>query len=181
MYGLPDRWLEGLLQAWRGGGILVHGLLVLLLLLLGGGFLAIIDEVAARGLGVGWVLLLLWLLLLLWRRRLLVLKGDVELLGGFLAAEDGGDGEDLLGFGLRAWAIAGLTVSCVIQRGRFFGTYISALRIQSRSSSPSSGPPGPPRTLLKNRGFHSRDSSCLFAASSLCMSSILVFSSVASS
>lgn len=56
-----------------------------------------------------------------------------------------------------------------------------AFNIQSRSSSPSSRPPGPPWTGLKSRGRHSTPSSALLAASSLCISSILVFSSVASS
>lgn len=61
------------------------------------------------------------------------------------------------------------------------GTYILAIKIQSKSSSPSSDPPRPPLTGLNSLGFHSTPSSALLAASSLCMSSILVFSSVASS
>ena len=60
-------------------------------------------------------------------------------------------------------------------------TNISAFKIQSRSSSPSSGPPGPPRTGLNNFGRNSIPFSLRCAASSLCISSILVFSSVAAS
>lgn len=60
-------------------------------------------------------------------------------------------------------------------------TYILAFRIQSRSSSPSSDPPVPPCTALKYRGCHSLPVSALLAASSLCISSILVLSSVAAS
>lgn len=62
-----------------------------------------------------------------------------------------------------------------------FRTYILAFRIQSKSSSPSSGPPGPPTTGLKSRGRHSTPSSVLLAASSRCISSTFVFSSVATS
>lgn len=58
-------------------------------------------------------------------------------------------------------------------------TYIFAFNIQSRSSSPSSGPPGPPRTLRKSFGCHSIPCSCRFAVSSRWRSSIFVFSSVA--
>lgn len=50
--------------------------------------------------------------------------------------------------------------------------YTFALMIQSRSSSPSSGPPGPPFTALNKRGRQSKPSSARFAASCLCMSSI---------
>lgn len=57
--------------------------------------------------------------------------------------------------------------------------HIFAFNIQSRSSSPSSDPPGPPWTLLKSFGCHSMPCSALFAVSSRCRSSILVFSSVA--
>lgn len=53
--------------------------------------------------------------------------------------------------------------------------------IQSRSSSPSSEPPGPPRTGRNSRGCHSTPSSARFVASSRCRSSILVFSLVARS
>lgn len=60
-------------------------------------------------------------------------------------------------------------------------TCILAFKIQSKSSSPSSEPPGPPLTALNNRGRQSTPSSTRFAASSLCISSILVFSSVANS
>lgn len=60
-------------------------------------------------------------------------------------------------------------------------TNISALRIQSRSSSPSSDPPGPPWTFRKSLGCHSTPFSALLAASSRCISSTLVFSSVAAS
>ena len=57
--------------------------------------------------------------------------------------------------------------------------YICASRIQSSSSSPSSGPPGPPCTFLKYFGCHSIPCSVRFAVSSRCRSSILDFSSVA--
>ena len=60
-------------------------------------------------------------------------------------------------------------------------TYTLAFKIQSRSSSPSSGPPRPPRARRNSRGCQSTPSSARFAASSLCMSSILDFSSVATS
>ena len=60
-------------------------------------------------------------------------------------------------------------------------SHILAFKIQSRSSSPSSGPPGPPCTALKYLGCHSLPVSALLAASSLCISSILVLSSVAAS
>ena len=56
-----------------------------------------------------------------------------------------------------------------------------AFSIQSRSSSPSSGPPGPPCTRRNSLGCHSTPSLALRAASSLCMSSIRVLSSVAAS
>lgn len=60
-------------------------------------------------------------------------------------------------------------------------TYIFAFMIQSRSSSPSSGPPGPPWTGRKSLGRHSMPLSTLAAASWRCLSSIFVFSAVATS
>lgn len=60
-------------------------------------------------------------------------------------------------------------------------SHMLAANIQSRSSSPSSDPPGPPRTFLKSFGCHSVPDCCLWAANSLCRSSIFVFSSVAAS
>lgn len=70
-------------------------------------------------------------------------------------------------------------MSVLISRRFALKTYILAFKIQSRSSSPSSGPPGPPLTCLNNLGCQSTPSSALLAASSLCISSIFVFSSVA--
>lgn len=58
-------------------------------------------------------------------------------------------------------------------------TYIFAFSIQSRSSSPSSDPPGPPRTCRNSFGCHSIPCSALFAVSSRCLSSTFDFSSVA--
>ena len=60
-------------------------------------------------------------------------------------------------------------------------TYMRALMIQSRSSSPSSGPLGPPRTRRKYFGRQSNPSSARLAASIRCRSSIFAFSSVATS
>jgi hypothetical protein len=60
-------------------------------------------------------------------------------------------------------------------------THMCALMIHSSSSSPSSSPPGPPLTARNSLGCHSTFSAARLAASSLCMSSIFVFSSVASS
>lgn len=60
-------------------------------------------------------------------------------------------------------------------------TYICAFIIQSRSSSPSSGPPGPPRTWRNSRGRHSKPSPARLLASSRWRSSIFPFSFVANS
>lgn len=60
-------------------------------------------------------------------------------------------------------------------------SYISASKIQSRPSSPSSGPPGPPRMGLNSLGFHSMPCSLRCAASARWRSSIRLFSSVAAS
>jgi len=59
------------------------------------------------------------------------------------------------------------------------GAYMSAFSNQSKSSSPSSDPPGPPWTLLKYLGCHSMPCSFRLAVSSRCRSSIFDFSSVA--
>ena len=74
----------------------MHSLLVWgLLLLLRRSSLAEINKIVAHGLMLILGLLRWWLL-----RLLLVLRGDIELLGCFLTAEDGGDGENLLSLGL---------------------------------------------------------------------------------
>lgn len=103
--------------------------------------------------------------------------GDWILLGCSLPLNDRCYCQDLLGLFLRCLSITILLVVLTLNsEGR---SHMLAFRIQSRSSSPSSDPPRPPLTGLNNRGCHSTPSSARLAASSLCMSSILVFSSVA--
>ena len=114
-----------------------------------------------------------------WLRRPVVGRRQIGMLGRRLTLKDGSHGENLLGFDLGGWtvttSISGRILYCAAE------TNISALRIQSRSSSPSSDPPGPPRTIRNSLGCHSIPSSALLAASSRCMSSTFVFSSVAAS
>lgn len=62
---------------------------------------------------------------------------------------------------------------------KFPNTHTLALMIQSRSSSPSSLPPGPPCTRRNSCACQSTPSFILLAASSRCISSIRALSSVA--
>lgn len=136
-----------------------------------------------RGCGRSFLLLLL-LLLLVWYllQYLILVRGNVEFLRGLLAFEDWGDSKDLLGYSVWSLPISisrkGLALRMTCKEN---DSHILAFNIQSRSSSPSSGPPGPPWTLRNRLGRHSTPSSALLAASSRCRSSILVFSSVATS
>lgn len=65
------------------------------------------------------------------------------------------------------------------QRSSQVPAHIFALMTQSKSSSPSSCPPGPPCTVRNNLGRQSTPSSARLAASSRCIFSIRDFSSVA--
>ena len=114
-----------------------------------------------------------------WLGRPVLGRRQIGMLGRRLTSKDGSHGENLLGFDLRGWTVTASISSRIL----YFcsETNISAFRIQSRSSSPSSDPPGPPRTIRNKFGCHSIPSSTLFAASSRCMSSTFVFSSVAAS
>ena len=115
-------------------------------------------------------------------------RGELEALAGrnretsvwIMSREDCSDLQNLLRLFLGCFGIASAR-SVRRHRKDIQEAYIFALMIQSRSSSPSSDPPRPPRTRRKSRGCQSTPSSARLAASSRCISSMRDFSVVAAS
>lgn len=107
-------------------------------------------------------------------------RGDIELSFRCLSGENSRNLKNLFYLLCRCLRITVISLARV-QSGRVGRANTLALMIQSRSSSPSSLPPWPPWTRRKSCGLHSISLLILFAASSLCISSMRDFSSVAAS